>query len=155
MQTKYIFEVLDEIKAADGNRTDIINIIKNNKSKSLAIVFMANYGHPVAIMEADHMPDYKEDDAPLGMSFTTLAKETKAFQYFFTPGIKIKPQSLERLYINICEGLCPEEAKIFTDVVTKSLYIKGLDYDVINEGFGEVFLSEPVERLEHADGNTT
>ncbi len=153
--TKYLFEVLDEIKATDGNRTDIVEIIKDNKSKSLAILFMANYGHPTAVMETDQLPEYKEDDAPLGMSYTTLSKETVAFQYFFKPGIKISSSALERLYINICEGLHPEEAKIFTDVVTKSMYIKGLDYDVINEGFGEAFLSEPAEGLDNVDRNAT
>lgn len=143
MITKYIFEVLEEIEAADGNRSEIVEIIKNNKSKSLAIIFMANYGHPTARLLAEELPSYKEDDSPLGMSFTTLKKEVTALKYFFDPGDKIYSGSLERLYINICEGLYPKEAKIFTDVVTKNLCIEGLDYDTINTGFGEVFLQAP------------
>lgn len=148
---RYIFEIFDDLRAADGERGEIVKIIKENKSKNLAILFMAAYGHPRNRLNREDLPEYREDDAPLGMTFTTLAKELSRLEYFFDPGKPIKKPSLIRMYVNICEGLHPKEAELFTDIITKELYVKGLTRETINAGFGEEFLQKPEKELEDVD----
>lgn len=141
--SKQIGEIVTELEAAGEDRAKMVRIIRENKSKPLATLFMAAFGHPVPVFKPGELPPYNENKDPVGLTFTNMAREMRKLEYFFKPGRPMARDSLKRLYINICEGLHPKEADIFTKVITKRFYVKGLDYDIINEGFGETFLTQP------------
>lgn len=138
----YIGDVILSLKAANGDRNKMVQIIKENRSKPLATIFMAAFGPPAPVFQPNEIPAYNTNTDPVGLTFTTLAKVTRKLGYFYTSGEQMAKPSLERLFINICEGLHANEADIFAKVVTKRLYVKGLDAEIINKGFGEKFLDE-------------
>ena len=57
-------------------------------------------------------PPFKENDAPEGTEHTKLEKEGRILHHFFKGGSNIPRIRREQMFIQLLEGLHPDEAKV-------------------------------------------
>ena len=83
---------------------------------------------------------YKENEVPVGTDHTSLRREHKHL-YNFVKGGNDSLNGLRRetMFVQILEGLHPEEAKILCLVKDKALQTKyKITYDVVKEAFPDI-----------------
>ena len=83
---------------------------------------------------------YRKNDAPKGTEHTLLEKESKKLYRFFRGGDDaLKPLKIESMFIQLLEGLHPEEAKIICLVKDKNLTEKyKLTREIISAAFPDI-----------------
>tara|TARA_E500000178_G_scaffold304818_1_gene315871 strand:+ start:205 stop:666 length:462 start_codon:yes stop_codon:yes gene_type:complete len=118
--------------------------------KDERIALLKKYDHPAlrdllrVAFDADIVsilpkgaPPYTKDDAPEGMSQTSLYRTHKQFKYFFKGPIAnaAEPIRREGIFLNIIETMHPSESEVLINAKDKKLKIKGLTKALINEAF--------------------
>ena len=117
----FIHEILDYV---DKQRTKAKKIaaLQEHRDDSLTAILIWNFDDRVqsAVPEGD-VP-YRENEVPVGTDHTSLRREWKTL-YHFIKGGKDTLTSLRRetMFIQLLDGLHPEEAKIICLVKDKNL----------------------------------
>ena len=129
---------------------EVFNQFKGLTKKDERIALLKKYDHPAlrdilrVAFDADIVsvlpkgaPPYEKDDAPEGMSQTSLYRTHKQFKYFFKGPVAnaAEPIRREGIFLNIIETMHPTESEVLIAAKDKKLKIKGLTKALINEAF--------------------
>lgn len=129
---------------------EVFNQFKGLTKKDERIALLKKYDHPALRdilrvgFDADIVsvlpkgaPPYEKDDAPEGMSQTSLYRTHKQFKYFFKGPVanSAEPIRREGIFLNIIETMHPTESEVLIAAKDKKLKIKGLTKALIDEAF--------------------
>lgn len=138
---KNIHEIFEELENA-ATKEDAKAILFYNMTPGLRGVLRANF-HPGIKFVMDEIPEYRENDAPVGLGDTSIHKEIHRVYIFEQNNPRVDPNlTLERkkqVLVQILEGLEAKEAKIFADMLMKRIKVKHLTKKMIEEVFPDIF----------------
>lgn len=135
----FIHEILE---LASGQRTKAkrVEILKEYESDALKALLIWNFDDSViSLLPQGHVP-YKENEVPVGTDHTSLRREYRQL-YHFVKGGNDSLSSLRRetMFIQMLEGLHPEEAKILCLVKDKQLSTKyKIDKTMVAEAYPDI-----------------
>jgi hypothetical protein len=135
----FIHEVL-ELASNQRSRAKKVEILQEYESDALKALFIWNFDDTVISMIPEGQVPYKENEVPVGTDHTSLRREWKHL-YNFVKGGNDSISSLRRetMFIQILEGLHPEEAKILCLVKDKALQSKyKITYEVIAQAYPDI-----------------
>lgn len=135
----FIHEVL-ELASKQRSKAKKVEILQEYSSDALKTLFIWNFDDTVISMIPEGHVPYKENEVPVGTDHTSLRREYKHL-YNFVKGGNDSLSSLRRetMFIQILEGLHPEEAKVLCLVKDKILQTKyKITYDVAREAYPDI-----------------
>ena len=135
----FIHEVL-ELASKQRSKAKKVEILQEYSSDALKTLFIWNFDDTVISMIPEGHVPYKENEVPVGTDHTSLRREYKHL-YNFVKGGNDSLSSLRRetMFIQILEGLHPEEAKVLCLVKDKALQSKyKITYDVVKQAFPDI-----------------
>ena len=135
----FIHEVL-ELASNQRSRAKKVEILQEYESDALKALFIWNFDDTVISMIPEGQVPYKQNEVPVGTYHTSLRREWKHL-YNFVKGGNDSISSLRRetMFIQILEGLHPEEAKILCLVKDKALQSKyKITYEVIAQAYPDI-----------------
>lgn len=135
----FIHEIL-ELASKQRSKAKKVEILQEYSSDALKTLFIWNFDDTVISMIPEGHVPYKENEVPVGTDHTSLRREYKHL-YNFVKGGNDSLSSLRRetMFIQILEGLHPEEAKVLCLVKDKILQSKyKITYDVAREAYPDI-----------------
>ena len=134
-----ISEVLQKVHSAK-TKAEKIRLLKENNSQVLRSLFIWNFDESVQSVVPEGDVPYTPNDAPQGTEHTLLEKEGRKFYYFIKGGAENVPRmQRENMFIQMCEGLHADEAKILCLVKDKKLHKKfRITKNVVSEAFPSI-----------------
>ena len=117
-----------------------IQVLKDNESLHLKSVLIWNFDESVKSMLPDGDVPFKQNDAPVGTVHLRLAYEWKKLYNFVRGGNDaLRPMKREQLFMQLLEGLHPDEAEIICLVKDKNLKKKyKLTRAIVEEAFPDI-----------------
>jgi hypothetical protein len=135
----FVHEIL-ELASKQRSKAKKVEILQEYANPALKSLFIWNFDETVvSVVPAGEVP-YNPNEVPVGTDHTSLRKEYKHL-YNFVRGGNDSLTSLRRetMFIQMLEGLHPEEAKILCLVKDKALQSKyKLTYEVIKEAYPDI-----------------
>ena len=135
----FVHEVLDLV---DSQRTKAkkIQILQEYTDDALKAILIWNFD-PTAISVIPSGPvPYKENEVPVGTDHTSLRREWKNLYHFLKGGNDtLSTMRRETMFIQMLEGLHPEEAKIICLVKDKDLEsIYKITYEIVQQAYPDI-----------------
>ena len=135
----FVHEILELV---DSQRTKAkkIEILKEYDDLALKAILIWNFD-PTAISVLPEGPvPYKENEVPVGTDHTSLRREWKNLYHFVKGGNdRLSAIRRETMFIQMLEGLHPEEAKIICLVKDKNLESKfKITYDIVQQAYPDI-----------------
>ena len=135
----FIHEILDYV---DSQRTKVkkVEALREHRDDSLTAILIWNFDDRVVSAVPEGQVPYKENEVPIGTDHTSLRREWKNLYHFIKGGNdKLSALRRETMFIQMLEGLHPEEAKIICLVKDKNLTEKyKLTQSIIAEAFPDI-----------------
>ena len=135
----FVHEIL-ELVSKQRSRAKKVEILQKYEDLSLKTLFIWNFDDTVISVVPEGEVPYKENEVPIGTDHTSLRREYKHL-YNFVKGGNDGISSLRRetMFIQILEGLHPEEAKVLCLVKDKSLQSKyKVTYEIVREAYPDI-----------------
>jgi hypothetical protein len=135
----FVHEIL-ELVSKQRSRAKKVEVLKKYEDLSLKTLFIWNFDDTVVSMIPPGEVPYNPNEVPVGTDHTSLRREYRHL-YNFVKGGNDGLSSLRRetMFIQMLEGLHPEEAKILCLVKDKCLQTKyKLTYDVVAEAYSDI-----------------
>tara|TARA_R100000664_G_C2720491_1_gene114150 strand:+ start:207 stop:629 length:423 start_codon:yes stop_codon:yes gene_type:complete len=134
-----VHEVLDLV---DSQRTKAkkIQILQEYADGGLKAILIWNFD-PTAVSALPEGPvPYKENEVPVGTDHTSLRREWKNLYHFLKGGNdSLSTMRRETMFIQMLEGLHPEEAKIVCLVKDKDLESRyKITYDMVQQAYPDI-----------------
>ena len=129
-----------ELASKQRSKAKKIDILREYANPALKSLFIWNFDDTVISVVPKGDVPYKENEVPVGTDHTSLRREYKHL-YNFVRGGNDSLSSLRRetMFIQMLEGLHPEEAKILCLVKDKELQTKyKITYDVVKEAYPDI-----------------
>jgi hypothetical protein len=140
----FIHEILDLV-GEQRTKAKRVDILKEYRDDSLTAVLIWNFDERVQSAVPDGQVPYKENEVPVGTDHTSLRREWKQLYHFIKGGNDtLSSLRRESMFIQLLEGLHPDEAKIICKVKDKdleSLYPK-VTLDIVKEAFPDIVWGE-------------
>ena len=140
----FIHEILDLV-GEQRTKAKRVEILKEYRDDSLTAILIWNFDERVQSAVPDGQVPYKENEVPVGTDHTSLRREWKQLYHFIKGGNDtLSSLRRESMFIQLLEGLHPDEAKIICKVKDKdlqSLYPK-VTLDVVKEAFPDIVWGE-------------
>ena len=117
-----------------------IDILREYENDALKALFIWNFDQSVISLLPDGHVPFKENEVPVGTDHTSLRREYKQL-YHFVKGGNDGLSSLRRetMFIQMLEGLHPEEAKILCLVKDKELQSQyNITKDMVSEAYPDI-----------------
>ena len=135
----FVHEVLDLV---DSQRTKAkkIQILQEYSDDALKAILIWNFD-PTAISVFPAGPvHYKENEVPVGTDHTSLRREWKNLYHFLKGGNDtLSTMRRETMFIQMLEGLHPEEAKIICLVKDKDLESRyKITYEMVQQAYPDI-----------------
>ena len=117
-----------------------IQVLKENESLHLKAILIWNFDDTVVSVLPEGEVPYDKNEAPAGTEHTYLAHEWKVLYNFVKGGNDfLRPIKREQLFLQLLEGLHPDEADIICLVKDKNLTEKyKLTQPVVEEAFPDI-----------------
>ena len=117
-----------------------IQVLKENESLHLKAILIWNFDDTVVSVLPEGVVPYNKNEAPAGTEHTYLAHEWKVLYNFVKGGNDfLRPVKREQLFLQLLEGLHPDEADIVCLVKDKNLTEKyKLTRPVVEEAFPDI-----------------
>ena len=117
-----------------------IQILKENESLHLKSVLIWNFDESVKSMLPDGEVPFQKNEAPAGTEHTYLAHEWKVLYNFVKGGNDtLRAVKREQLFMQLLEGLHPDESEIIFLVKDKNLKKKyKLTRAIVEEAFPDI-----------------
>jgi hypothetical protein len=135
----FIFEILD---LASKQRTNAkkVEVLKQYGFDGLKAILIWNFDDTVITMVPEGEVPYEKNDVPVGTDHTSLRKEWKNLYHFVKGGNDSLSQTRrESMFIQMLEGLHPQEAEILCLVKDKSLATKyKITQATVSEAFPDI-----------------
>ena len=117
----FLFEILDLVSKQRSSEKKV-EILREYETDALKTIFIWNFDESVISMLPEGDVPYKENEVPVGTDHTSLRREHKNLYHFVRGGNDSLSQiRRESMFIQILEGLHPDEAKILCLVKDKKL----------------------------------
>ena len=132
----FLNEILDYV---DSQKTKAkkVQALQEYRDDSLTAILIWNFDDRVQSAIPEGQVPYKENEVPVGTDHTSLRREWKNLYHFIKGGNdELSSLRRETMFIQMLEGLHPEEAKIICLVKDKNLTEK---YKVTRELVAEAF----------------
>ena len=135
----FIHEILD-LASKQRSRAKKIEILQEYRNDALTSLFIWNFDDTVVSLLPEGDVPYKENDVPVGTDHTSLRREWKHLYNFVRGGNNaLSGLRRESMFIQMLEGLHPEEAKILCLIKDKNLQTKyKINYDVVREAYTDI-----------------
>ena len=117
-----------------------IQVLKENESLHLKAILIWNFDDTVVSVLPEGEVPYNKNEAPAGTEHTYLAHEWKVLYNFVKGGNdSLRAVKREQLFLQLLEGLHPDEADIICLVKDKNLTEKyKLTQPVVEEAFPDI-----------------
>lgn len=134
-----ISEILQKAHNAK-TKTEKIKILQENNSQTLRSLFIWNFDESVQSVLPEGEVPYTPNPAPVGTEHTRLETEGRKLYYFVKGGADNIPMiRRESMFIQMLEGLHPDEAEILCLVKDKALHKKfRITKNVVTEAFPSI-----------------
>jgi hypothetical protein len=134
-----ISEILQKAHNAK-TKTEKVKILQQNNSQTLRSLFIWNFDDSVQSVLPDGEVPYAKNPAPQGTEHTRLETEGRKLYYFVKGGADNIPMiRRESMFIQMLEGLHPDEAEILCLVKDKQLHKKyRITKNVVSEAFPSI-----------------
>jgi len=132
-------EILDLVCRQD-TREAKINILKEYENDAIKALFIWNYDDTVTSVLPEGAVPYKANQNPLGTDHSSLRREYK-YLYNFVKGGNDGLSTIRRetMFIQILEGLHPNEAEILCLVKDKRLQERyKIPFDIVEEAYSDI-----------------
>ena len=135
----FIHEVL-ELVSKQRTKAKKIEILEEYSSDALKSILIWNFDQTVVSMIPEGEVPYKKNEVPVGTDHTSLRREWKNLYHFVKGGNdKISTIRRETMFIQMLEGLHPEESEIVCLIKDKALEDKyNITYDVVIKAFPDI-----------------
>jgi len=135
----FAHEVL-ELVSKQRTKAKKIEILKEYESDALKSILIWNFDQTVISMIPEGPVPYKKNEVPVGTDHTSLRREWKNLYHFVKGGNdKISGIRRETMFIQMLEGLHPEEAEIICLVKDKILEDKyNITYDIVQKAYPDI-----------------
>ena len=135
----FMHEILELVSKARSNEKKT-QILKEYETDALKALMIWNFDTTVISVVPDGQVPYKKNEAPLGTDHTSLRKEWKNLYHFVKGGNdSLSNIRRETMFIQMLEGLHPNEAEIVCLVKDKTLQSKyKLSQKVVEEAFPDI-----------------
>lgn len=130
-----ISEVLQKAHSAK-TKAEKVKILQDNVSQALKSILIINYDESIVSMLPEGAPPYNKNEAPAGTEHTRLEHEARILHHFFKGGSNISGMKREQMFIQLLEGLHPDEAEVVIAAKDKTL---GKKYKVTKACVSEAF----------------
>jgi hypothetical protein len=130
-----ISEVLQKAHNAK-TKAEKIKILQQNNTPALRMIFIINYDDSIISLMPEGAPPFNKNEAPAGTEHTHLEHEARLLHHFFKGGSNLKPMKREQMFIQLLEGLHPDEADVIIKAKDKEL---GKRYKVTKATVSEAF----------------
>tara|TARA_A100001391_G_scaffold199693_1_gene183146 strand:- start:3467 stop:3952 length:486 start_codon:yes stop_codon:yes gene_type:complete len=132
-------EVLTKV-SKQRTKAKKIQVLKENESLHLKAILIWNFDDTVVSVLPEGEVPYNKNEAPAGTEHTYLAHEWKVLYNFVKGGNDfLRPVKREQLFLQLLEGLHPDEADIVCLVKDKNLTEKyKLSRPVVEEAFPDI-----------------
>tara|TARA_B100000073_G_scaffold87346_2_gene68104 strand:+ start:690 stop:1121 length:432 start_codon:yes stop_codon:yes gene_type:complete len=130
-----ISEVLQKAHNAK-TKAEKIKILQQNNTPALRMIFIINYDESIVSLMPEGSPPFNKNEAPAGTEHTHLEHEARLLHHFFKGGSNLKPMKREQMFIQLLEGLHPDEADVIIKAKDKEL---GKRYKVTKATVSEAF----------------
>ena len=135
----FVHEVLELV---DKQRTKAkkIEILREYADDSLKSILIWNFVPTAISVIPEGAVPYKENEVPVGTDHTSLRREWKNLYHFVKGGNdRLSAIRRETMFIQMLEGLHPEEAKIICLVKDKNLESQyKITYDVVQQAYPDI-----------------
>ena len=135
----FIHEVLALV---DKQRTKAkkIEILEEYSSDALKSILIWNFDQTVVSMIPEGAVPYNKNEVPVGTDHTSLRREWKNLYHFVKGGNdSLSSMRRETMFIQMLEGLHPEEAEIICLVKDKALEEKyNITYDMVKKAYPDI-----------------
>ena len=135
----FMHEILDLV-SKQRSRAKKVEVLKEYETDALKSILIWNFDESViSVLPAGEVP-YEKNDVPVGTDHTSLRKEWKNLFHFVKGGNDtLSPIRRETMFIQILEGLHPEESEILILIKDKKLSSKfKLTKEVVSEAFTDI-----------------
>lgn len=134
-----ISEILQKAHNAK-TKTEKVKILQQNNSQTLRSLFIWNFDDSVQSVLPEGEVPYTKNPAPQGTEHTRLETEGRKLYYFVRGGADNVPMiRRESMFIQMLEGLHPDEAEILCLVKDKQLHKKyRITKNVVSEAFPSI-----------------
>mgnify|MGYP003627579235 CR=1 FL=1 len=135
----FIHEIL-ELASKQRSRAKKIEILQEYRNDALTSLFIWNFDDTVVSLLPEGDVPYKENEVPVGTDHTSLRREWKHLYNFVKGGNNaLSGLRRETMFIQMLEGLHPEEAKVLCLIKDKNLQTKyKINYDVVREAYTDI-----------------
>ena len=135
----FAHEVL-ELVSKQRTKAKKIEILQEYESDALKSILIWNFDQTVVSMVPEGEVPFKKNEVPIGTDHTSLRREWKNLFHFIKGGNdELSSLRRETMFIQMLEGLHPEEAKIICLVKDKNLTQKyKLTRDLVAEAFPDI-----------------
>ena len=135
----FIHEVLALV---DKQRTKAkkIEILEEYSSDALKSILIWNFDQTVVSMIPEGAVPYNKNEVPVGTDHTSLRREWRNLYHFVKGGNdNLSALRRESMFIQMLEGLHPEEAKIICLVKDKDLESAyKITYDIVQQAYPDI-----------------
>ena len=135
----FIHEVL-ELASKQRSKAKKVEILKQYEDPSIKAIFIWNFDPSVISAVPEGPVPYKENEVPVGTDHTSLRREYKNLYHFIKGGNDgLSSLRRETMFIQLLEGLHPNEAEIICLVKDKQLQTKyNIKEDVVKEAYPDI-----------------
>ena len=135
----FIHEIL-ELASKQRSKAKKVEILQEYENDALKSIFIWNFDETViSVLPAGDVP-FNKNEVPVGTDHTSLRREYKHLYNFVKGGNDgLSGLRRETMFIQMLEGLHPEEAKILCLVKDKALQTKyKITYDIVKEAYPDI-----------------
>ena len=135
----FVHEVLDLVDK-QRSKAKKIDILREYADDALKSILIWNFDPTaISVLPEGHVP-YKENEVPVGTDHTSLRREWKNHYHFVKGGNdRLSAIRRETMFIQMLEGLHPEEAKIICLVKDKNLESQyKITYDMVAQAYPDI-----------------
>ena len=135
----FIHEIL-ELVGEQRTKAKRVEILKEYRDDSLTAILIWNFDERVQSAVPDGQVPYKENEVPVGTDHTSLRREWRNLYHFVKGGNdSLSSMRRETMFIQMLEGLHPEEAEIICLVKDKALEEKyNITYDMVKKAYPDI-----------------
>ena len=145
--TVYISELLKGIAKAKTRKEKKVLLEKYKTNNILRFVLQGTFDPSIEWNVPKTLPKYNKDDAPIGLSETSLFTVMPKCSMFVKDhpksqdlnGVPIKTKRIKELLIQILESMHPDESLVFSQMLKKKLKCKGLTEKLVLEVFPDLY----------------
>ena len=139
----FLNEILDYVET-QKTKAKKVQALQEYRDDSLTAILIWNFDDRVQSAIPEGQVPYKENEVPVGTDHTSLRREWKNLFHFIKGGNdELSSLRRETMFIQMLEGLHPEEAKIICLVKDKNLTEKyKLTQGLIAEAFPDIKWSD-------------